>query len=162
MRLILPVLLALLGLGAGIGAGLFLRPAPEDHAVINPCGEGQKAAEDVPAPEAEGKARDYVKLNNQFVIPVVDDEQVNALVVLSLSLEVTAGGQEVIFEREPKIRDAFLQVLFDHANSGGFDGAFTNGRNMTILRDALREAAITTIGTAVTDVLIIDIVRQDS
>ena len=165
MRLILPVLLALVGLGAGLGAGYFLRPPPEDHTEMNPCGDVAVDAA-TPASEAanEGEAAtlDYVKLNNQFIIPVVQDERVAALVVLSLSLEVTAGGQERIYEREPKIRDSFLQVLFDHANSGGFDGAFTNGRNMTVLRDALREAAVTTLGPVVTDVLIIDIVRQDT
>lgn len=165
MRLILPVFLALLGLAGGAGAGYFLRPPPVDETTINPCGDiGEAAAGPVSkSADAGAKAgRDYVKLNNQFVIPVVEDEAVSALVVLSISLEVTAGGQELIYQREPKIRDSFLQVLFDHANSGGFDGAFTNGRNMTILRDALRESAVTTLGPVVTDVLIIDIVRQDT
>lgn len=164
MRRLLPILLALIGLGAGAGAGLALRPAPDEHAEINPCGDVDSHAEKEPTPAADDPAavRDYVKLNNQFVIPVVEDEMVYALVVLSLSLEVTTGGQELIYQREPKIRDAFLQVLFDHANSGGFDGAFTNGRNMTILRDALRESAKSTLGKVVTDVLIIDIVRQDN
>lgn len=164
MRLLLPIIIALIGLGAGAGAGLFLRPPPEDHAEVNPCGDVDEhtAAASKPDPDDPATVRDYVKLNNQFVIPVVEDKKVNALVVLSLSLEVTAGGQELIYEREPKIRDSFLQVLFDHANSGGFDGAFTNGRNMTILRDALRESAISTLGKVVTDVLIIDIVRQDT
>ena len=80
---------------------------------------------------------------------------------MSLSVEVTSGGQELIYEREPKLRDAFLQVLFDHANAGGFDGTFTNGRNMTILRDSLKEIAVTTLGSVITDVLVIDVVRQD-
>ncbi len=164
MRLLLPIIIALIGLGAGAGAGLFLRPPPVDHAEINPCGDVDEHTEAAskPDPDDPSTVRDYVKLNNQFVIPVVEDKKVKALVVLSLSLEVTAGGQELIYEREPKIRDSFLQVLFDHANSGGFDGAFTNGRNMTILRDALRESAISTLGKVVTDVLIIDIVRQDT
>lgn len=164
MRRLLPIIIALIGIGAGAGAGLLLRPAPQIHTEINPCGD---VADNVSAasksdPEDAAGGRDYVKLNNQFVIPVVQDKNVTALVVLSLSLEVTAGGQELIYEREPKIRDSFLQVLFDHANSGGFDGAFTNGRNMTILRDALRESAKSTLGSVVTDVLIIDIVRQDT
>ena len=164
MKLLLPIILALIGLGFGAGAGYFLRPPPEDHAEINPCGDSADHTAETaqPDPDDPAAARDYVKMNNQFVIPVVESERVAALVVLSLSLEVTAGGQELIYEREPKIRDAFLQVLFDHANSGGFDGAFTNGRTMTILRDALRESAISTLGPVVTDVLIIDIVRQDT
>ena len=70
---------------------------------------------------------EYVKLNNQFVVPVVEDGRVAAMVVLSLSLEVEAGNTEAVYQREPKLRDAFLQVLFDHANVGGFCGSFTDG-----------------------------------
>ena len=84
-----------------------------------------------------------------------------ALVVISLSLEMTSGGPELVFRREPKLRDSFLQVLFDHANSGGFEGNFTTGRKMDLLRGALRESAIKTLGNTVTNVLIADIVRQD-
>jgi len=162
MGKILPVFLALIGLGGGVGAGMALRPAPQEVVAINPCGDVTAQHTVVPEPaSSEPAVVDYVKMNNQFIIPVVNDGRVSALVVMSLSLEVTTGGQELIFSREPKIRDAFLQVLFDHANAGGFDGNFTNGRNMTVLRDALRETAIKILGPTVTDVLIMDVVRQD-
>jgi hypothetical protein len=55
-----------------------------------------------------------------------------------------------------------LQVLFDHANSGGFNGSFTDGANLVLLREALLETALRIFGTDVTDVLIVDIVRQDT
>ena len=83
------------------------------------------------------------------------------MVILALSLEVSVGGTEQVYLLEPKLRDVFLQVLFDHANSGGFSGEFTDSTNMVILRDALREAARKTLGKMVSDVLIIDIARQD-
>ena len=109
---LIPVVLALGGLCAGMGAGLALRPSPE---VAGP--EEGHAAEStdsyVAAPKDGGEddeaAHDYVKLNNQFVVPVVEDGRVVSLVVLSLSLEVELGQTAAIFEREPKIRDAFLQ-----------------------------------------------------
>lgn len=154
LRKLLPVLLALLGLGAGLGAGLFLRPVPEEGAA--PAGEEHaKGEEEVPPP-------DYVKLNNQFVVPILDGGRVVSLVVLSLSLEVAAGNTETVYAREPKIRDAFLQVLFDHANTGGFRGSFTDGSNLILLREALTEKAIGVLGPVVTDVLITEIARQDS
>ncbi len=168
MAKILALILALGGLGAGVGAGLMLRPEPEPPAEAGEvaCDSADKpeaAGEDVQEKVPEGEVGfEYVKLNNQFVVPVVDEEKVKALVVLSLSLEVVAGTRETIYQREPKLRDAFLQVLFDHANAGGFDGAFTNGRNMTLLRDALREVARKTLGATVRDVLIVDVVRQDA
>ncbi len=154
LRKLLPVLLALFGLGAGLGAGLFLRPVPEEGA--------SPAEEEHSEGEEEALPPDYVKLNNQFVVPILDEGRVVSLVVLSLSLEVAAGNTETVYAREPKIRDAFLQVLFDHANTGGFRGSFTDGSNLVLLREALTEKAIGVLGPVVTDVLITEIARQDS
>ncbi len=152
MRKLLPILLALLGLGAGIGAGLFLRPAPDAAA------EAHAEAE----PEEPEVPPEYVKLTNQFVIPVLQDGRIDAMVILSINLEVTAGSTEAVFAQEPKLRDAFLQVLFDHANAGGFRGSFTDGANMINLRTALHEVASEVLGDMVKDILIVDIGRQDS
>lgn len=153
IRKLLPLLLALFGLGVGLGAGLFLRPPAEQPTAA--------AAEEKP-PEVAAAPPDYVKLNNQFVVPILEGGRVTAMVVLSLSLEVAAGNTEVVYDREPKIRDAFLQVLFDHANTGGFRGSFTDGSNLVILREALTEKAVGILGPVVTDVLITEIARQDS
>lgn len=153
IRKLIPILLALLGLGAGIGAGLFLRPVPEEGAL--PAEEEHAAAEEETPP-------DYVKLNNQFVVPVLEGGRVASMVVMSLSLEIEAGNTEQVYSREPKIRDAFLQVLFDHANTGGFRGSFTDGSNLVLLRQALKEKAIGILGPICTDVLITEIARQDS
>lgn len=163
-RLILPVLLAVLGLGGGVGAGLALRPPPketQDKAAALDCAVPESATHLAAAPADDG-AHDFVKLNNQFVVPVVADGRVGSLVVLSITLEVLAGQSEAIYEREPKLRDQFLQVLFDHANAGGFSGAFTATARMTSLRTALREVARQELGRSLVDVLILDIVRQDS
>ena len=48
LRKLFPLLLALLGLGAGVGAGLYLRPDKDAAVEVNPCGpagdvEGQDA-----------------------------------------------------------------------------------------------------------------------
>ena len=167
MGKILPILFALIGLGAGLGAGVALRPDPVETVEMNPCGELpglHTDAEDDGNPTTDEETNedpDFVKLNNQFVVPVVGEGAVTALVVISLSLEVTSGGSELIYQREPKLRDIFLQVLFEHANTGGFDGDFTTGRKMDRLRSALRESAVKIVGPTVTDVLISNLVRQD-
>jgi hypothetical protein len=164
LKKILPIVFLLIGSGVGVGAGMALRPAPE--VVEEEMGEKEHAAEvveeepygpDNPAPEM-----DYVKLTNQFVVPIVKDRAVVALVVLALSLEVPIGSKEAVFRREPKLRDSFLQVLFDHANLGGFDGAFTDAKNLDVLRNALREIGQKEMGVdIVKDVLILEIARQD-
>lgn len=167
MGKILPILLALIGLGGGIGAGIALRPAPE-VVQINPCGDmptepgsGMIDEEAAPPVEEGAPTSDFVKMNNQFVIPVVGDGQVRSLVVLSLSMEIAVGGSEEFYQKEPKLRDAFLQVLFDHANLGGFDGVFTDSVRLSGLRNALEEVASKTMITQIIDVFVTDIVRQD-
>lgn len=109
-----------------------------------------------------GLKTEYVRLNNQFVVPVVKGERVQALVVLSISLETTAGTKPQVFEREPRLRDAMLQILFDHANAGGFERDYTRAERMHVLRQALFEQATMVLGAIVHDVLITDIVRQDA
>lgn len=173
MLRILPVLLVLLGLGAGVGAGLLLAPSPEvagecvpEEGAECPEDQSQGAAQAAGQPAgvgdpAQGDAVDYVRLNNQFVIPVIAGDGVSALVVISLTLEVTAGTNTLVFDREPRLRDAFLQVLFDFSYTGGFDGPFTQGANMATLRRALREKGQSIVGPEVRDVLIVDIVRQE-
>jgi flagellar FliL protein len=173
LRKLFPVILGLAGLGVGVGAGIALRPeagsGPEADAEANGAAaapshdaEGGEEATDSGHAEGEGSGPDYVKLNNQFVVPVVRDGRVAAMVVLSLSLEVEPGNTEAVYQREPKLRDVFLQVLFDHANVGGFSGSFTDGSNLIVLRTSLKEAAALVLGTSVRDVLITDIARQDS
>ncbi|SPH19354.1 hypothetical protein ASD8599_00079 [Ascidiaceihabitans donghaensis] len=160
MKKLLPLILLLVGSGAGVGAGVFMRPPPpemtEEEAQIH--AEKQKELE---SESEEPPTSEYVKLSNQFVVPIVNDERVNAMVVMSLSIEVEAGQRDAVFLREPKLRDSFLQVLFDHANIGGFDGEFTSARNLAILRQALVEIARKDMGDTVTDVLIQEIARQD-
>jgi len=155
IKKLLPVVLVLVGLGAGAGAGLALRPAPTPE----PESGEAKPVEETPAPET---LPEYVKLSNQFIVPVVEGGRITAMVILSLSLEVTTGSTADVYQREPKLRDMFLQILFDHANTGGFRGSFTDAANLVILRANLLEAARTILAERVTNVLITDIVRQDS
>lgn len=152
MRKLLPLVVLIVGAIAGGAAGLVLRPTTEPEIPPEEAGSDTTASD----------ARDYVKLPNQFVVPVLEGGRVGSLVVLALSLEVPVGGSDAIFTREPKLRDEFLRVLFDHANVGGFRGTFTDGGNLVALRRALLEAARKVTGAAaVSDVLITDILRQD-
>jgi hypothetical protein len=155
--ILLPGLLFALGLAGGVGAGLALGP----RAAPDPGGELGASAEAEPPPPAPPGARDFVRINNQFVVPVVAEGEVALLVILSLSVEVPAGREQEALLVEPRLRDTFLQVLFDHANSGGFDGVFTAASPMGALRRALLAGARDEVGDLVTDVLIIDLVRQD-
>ena len=155
---IIPVVCLVIGLGAGAGAGHFLGgKAPDEDCEGDAC--KVETAEETS--EGTGETPSYVRLQNQFVVPVVRGETVRSLVVMSLSLETEAGTSDQVYAIEPKLRDALLRVLFDHAHIGGFDGAFTESGRLSLLRVALLEAAQATLGSIVTDILITDIVRQE-
>jgi len=170
----LPVVLAVLGLAIGTGTGLMLKPPAEKKAngagktanskkptdAKPAAGDGSPASDGGKGPAKIG-AVEFVKLNNQFVVPIIEKGKVAALVVMSLTIEIKAGKSDIVYNLEPKLRDAFLQVLFNHANSGGFSGEFTSGPKMTDLRSALLATAKKTLGPLVSRVLVTEIVRQD-
>lgn len=162
IRKLLPLLLAILGLGLGLGAGMALRPAAAPLAQVEATGESAPKAEGASTPDTGAPAAEYVKMTNQFVVPLIEGGKVSSMVILSLSIEVKAGETADAYTKEPKLRDSFLQVMFDHANAGGFDGSFTDSANMIALRRALLEVAQQTLGASAQDVLITDIVRQDT
>jgi len=166
LKIILPVLLLLLGTGAGVGAGIFLKDEPDHTELAHDCPapSTEKPLEDIllePDPE-EIVAAEYAKLENQFVVPILTDNDVSSLIVMSLSVEVPSGGKDMVLLAEPKLRDNFLQVLFEHANLGGFSGNFTSSANMRVLREELLAAAKRVVGANARNILVLDIVRQDS
>jgi hypothetical protein len=167
MKKLVPLILLFIGTGAGVGAGIFLRPdVPAEMADATEQVEGEKIEKEHEKQpkdtDAQLQQNEYVKLNNQFVVPIVARDKVTALVVLALSVEVPSGATATVYQREPKLRDSFLQVLFDHANMGGFEGNFTNAQVLGQLRKALKEVAQQDLGKdTVKDVLIVEIARQD-
>lgn len=149
MAKILPILLIVLGLVGGAGLGWFLRPPPPE-----PDPEAVAAAPVLPAPQASHEMR------NPFMIPLLDGNRVAAMVVLSLALDVSESAKAQVAQAEPRLRDRMLQVMFDHANAGGFEGMFTAHNTMALLRQSLLEAAQATVGRdLVHGVLITDMVR---
>lgn len=161
MGKILPILLAVLGIVGGGAAGLFLRPAPAEVELTEESQNDAPQDEPVVKEKVETETLAFVKLNNQFIVPVVAKENVSALVVLSLTLETNPESTEGLYNLEPKIRDISLRVLFDHAYAGGFDGHFTAPPKLDTLRRSLIEAINPIAGGVVSDILITDIIRQD-
>jgi len=171
IKKILPLVLIIIGGGAGVAAGLVLKPAPAADVALDethPCGDPQAHAEAKTEKEEAPKSAspedisfEYAKLSNQFIVPIIRDEVVTAMAVMTLSIEVKSGTVDDVYSVEPRLRNEFLQAMFDHAAIGGFDGAFANNQNLKRLRFALKEKAYGVLGDRVNDVLITDIARQD-
>lgn len=175
-KILLPLILALVGLGAGVGAGIALKPAPpeeEDVAEID-CETAPEGTEgcapkepdpfkpvEVAKPEPEGETV-TLPVEKPFVVPVFRDERVQAMIVASVAIVVDLPSGPVVEPLQARLRDAFLAAMFLHSNSGGFDGTYTEGRKMSDLKAALLNAAQSVLGEVpVYDVLITDIIRQD-
>ena len=166
LKLLVPVLFLVFGGAAGGGVAYVLKNNGEDHAeaeadCIAPAQEDHAEDTHAEPPELPPDALEYVKLNNQFVIPVIDKDRVRSMVVMALSIEVAKGKTETIYSHEPKLRDMFLRVMFDHAHAGGFDEGFTDSRRLDLLRKEFRAVARALLGDVVQNVLITEIARQD-
>ncbi|WP_120631691.1 flagellar basal body-associated FliL family protein [Ruegeria sp. EL01] len=170
IKLLIPIVFLSVGLGVGIGAGIVLAPAEapggtsgskEVHKETKGSEETKSKPKKSPKKDGEG-GFEYLKMTKQFVVPVVEDDKIAAMVTLTLSLEADPAITEAFYSIEPKLRDAFLQVIFDHANTGGFNGTFTESVNLSVLRKALLEVARKDLGRNVSQVLIMSINRQDT
>ena len=144
-------ILMILAGAAGAVAGSWLRPDPAG---------GSAPAKSPSAGPAQEPA--YYRIPNQFVVPLVEGGRVASVILMALTLEIRGEGTEQVIQHEPRLRDEFLRVLFDHANAGGFRGNFTAEAQMTHLRGALRETARKILPGVVEDILITDILRQDN
>ncbi|WP_271950818.1 flagellar basal body-associated protein FliL [Ruegeria faecimaris] len=169
MKKLLPILFLLVGLGGGIGAGIAMSPSGktkdgdmDKSAAAEPKKAKEKATKTKSDKKDTSSKYEYLKMTKQFVIPVVKSDRIAALVTMSLSLETKPGVAETIYEFEPKLRDGFLQVLFDHANTGGFNGNFTESDNLDLVRKALLQVAKKDLGDDVLQVLIMSVNRQDT
>lgn len=181
-KLLLPIVLAVLGLGGGLAGGQMLRPPP----VEEDQGDGlNEAAEPTAETEAERLARIerdlegyerpertetpaiddvgivYHKLDKQFIVPVIAQGRVQSLMVISIALRITEGYGTTVFDHEPKLRDEFLQTLFIHGQSEGFATIFQKPHVLADLRDSLLQAAKRVLGDVAHEVLLTNIVRKD-
>lgn len=178
MRGILAVLIVLAGAAGGLGLGAALRPAqPAAGTGAEGAAEGpsEGTADGAPptAPSAEALAaeatnaapgpedRDYVKLARQLIVPVVEEGETRALMLFELALDVPRSMTERAYAAEPRLRDAFLQALMEMSYTGAFSRTYTDERVVEELRDKLRSAARRQLGGAVSDILILNILRQE-
>jgi flagellar basal body-associated protein FliL len=150
MLKLLPVILMVLGLLGGAGAGFMLRPPPP---------EPEQNAQ--PAAPVQAEPLSLHEMRSQFMVPLLEGDRVGAMVVMTLALDVVESAKDSVAAAEPRLRDRMLQVMFDHANAGGFEGMFTSNNTMALLRKSLLEAAQATLGSdVVRGVLITDILRS--
>lgn len=165
MKALIPLILVLFGLAAGAGAGWFMRapaPANADARDASGAAAGSQAGSAAASSRPANGGTESLQMSNHFMVPLVEEERVQAVVVIGLALEMAAGHGVTLSRHEARLRAGFLQALFDHANMGGFEGVFTSGETLLTLRRRLRDIAREELGEPLRDVLITDLMRQES
>lgn len=105
--------------------------------------------------------RDYVKIGRQIVVPVVKGGATEALMLFEVALDVPLSLSEPTYRAEPRLRDAFLKILFEMSYTGAFSDTYTDDRVIAELRSKLLAAARAEMGPRIHDVLILDVIRQE-
>jgi|GEM_PF-1501159 len=121
--------------------------------------KGEKHGDDYGGDGAETTS--FLKFSRQFVVPVVTRDNVSALVILDISLELDPAATESAYSREPKVRDAILKSLLQLSNEGAFGDALLEEDNLNDIRARLQAAARTILGEDLVGVLILNVARQD-
>ena len=175
IRKIIPLLLAIVAAAVGLFGGEALRadPRPDGGSesvsdngleATEPAADETKA-EGSPKPKEDAKKTDataYFRFPSQFFVPVMHGDRLDAVMILTLTLEIPAERQEAMFSEEFRLRDSLLRTLLVHANTGGFDGNYTIEPRMRRLRESLLNAAQEAGGDSISEVLIEDIAQQQS
>ncbi|MBO6885997.1 MAG: hypothetical protein JJ869_20815 [Marivita sp.] len=105
---------------------------------------------------------EIVKLPSQFVVPVILDNRVRAMVILTVALEVETGQGDRVRALEPKLRDEFLAELFNLAALDGFRDDLISRKTLELVKHALTARSTDVLGTKDVTVLITDMARQDT
>lgn len=136
----------------------------EPGKAVSETGDGADDAAGARPPEGNsggGPARAYVRLGRPIVIPVVEGGETRALMVFEIALDVPGLLTERAYSAEPRLRDAFLRALLALSHTGAFSETYTDERVVRELRDRLRAVAREILGNEVSDILILDLLRQE-
>lgn len=186
MRLILPILLALIGVAGGGYVGYILKPEPVvSEADAESDAHGPQAEEDAHGahavaahgpemnerkgktagqPKLPQKATDsaYVPIERKLIVPIRRANGRKAFVALDATLEVDPHQVDWVKSHEPKTVDAFLRVLIAFAATGAFDDHAETAMALDDLNAALETTAHAVLGDAVRAVLIANLITQDA
>lgn len=178
MKQIVPSIVALLAISAGGGAAYFVKSGSSPKA---PSAAHESSGEESGghgAPKAEKKAKKghgksdkhgdaaatdvtYYKFSREFVVPMIEDDRVQSLVILNLNLEVDTAISQELFSKEPVLRDNIMTTLVKLSSGGRTLNSITDVDNYETLRAMILTNLQNEIPVGIRNVLILDMARQD-
>lgn len=156
MKKLIVIILCVAGFAAGAFGGSWLRGAAPAKAEAD--------AEDTANQDAASKepvSAAWFRMPTEFFIPILRNENVQSVMILTLTVETAEENLSTIQASEHKLRDSLLSALMIHANTGGFDGNFTAEAHLAKLRAELLNAAQKATDGLATGILIENIARQE-
>lgn len=165
LKKIMPLLALILGLAGGGAAAIFLAPPPDDQPMsqneaTTPDAQSETSSDDLQ--DGASDSFEIVKLPSQFVVPVIMDNRVRAMVILTVALEVEVGQGDRVRALEPKLRDEFLAELFSLAALDGFKDEMISRKTLELVKRALSVRSSEVLGLQNVNVLVTDMARQDA
>ena len=176
MKQIVPSIVALLAISAGGGTAYFLKsgssnpkPASAAHDTGGDEGEGhakpKKEKKEQKGHGSSDKHGDadvtYYKFSREFVVPMIEDDRVQSLVILNLNLEVDTAISQELFSKEPVLRDNIMTTLVKLSSGGRTLNSITDVDNYETLRAMILTNLQNEIPEGIRNVLILDMARQD-
>ncbi|MFA8386133.1 MAG: flagellar basal body-associated protein FliL [Pelagibaca sp.] len=162
LKKIMPLFALLFGLAGGGAAAIFLAPPPDDEPMSQATApDAQTETSQDVLQNGASDSFEIVKLPSQFVVPVIMDNRVRAMVILTVALEVEVGQGDRVRALEPKLRDEFLAELFGLAALDGFKDEMISRTTLELVKRALSVRSIEVLGLQNVNVLVTDMARQD-
>lgn len=180
-KLIFPILLILVVIGGAVGGDFLKTRANASHVEAHAdasseprkkAGQGdvsnkkKKEGHEKSGKQKEGlpytsETEQYLKFKRQFVVPVMLDGRIDALVIMNLNLVLGSDAPANAYSLEPKLRDALTRELLNLSNQGVFGEGLTSAKNYEVVRKTLLSASQSVMPDGVKDILILDIARQE-
>lgn len=183
MKNIITAIIVVVGAAGGSFAGGFLKssgsstePAKAETATEKDDGHGEKKDDHGKKKDDHGDSHggkkgkkdakssgdtSYFDFSREFVIPILDDGQVSALVIININLEVDSSLSGKLFRMEPKLRDNIMTSLIGLTNDKRVFSDLTSVRNYETIRSVVLSNLRDEISSDIMNVLIVDIAKQD-
>ncbi len=110
---------------------------------------------------ASGDANIYFKFTREFIVPLMKEGQVDALIIININLEADPSLSQTLFSLEPKLRDNIMTTLIGLSNDGVTFETMTDVDSYETLRSTILMNLQTVVATGVENVLILDMAKQD-
>ena len=178
MKHIITAVIAVICIMAGGFAGHFLKTSGSEAPAEAHAGEvksdgaekapKETASKEAPSKEASSKGGGeasgevvFYKFSREFIVPILEEERVESLVILNINLEADAELSQELFRLEPKLRDNIMTTLIELSNDGRTFQTITDVQSYEAVRSMILMNLKNVVSEGIHNVLILDMAKQN-